>query len=121
MLIWNKKKKQADEENACCIEICTHIEQLEAGHENHLAALYPVLLLGDETLVNIAADAIHACMSRLDAAAVIRLDGQFRQYTSMEWSIHWRKLPPESVVHHIADLHAKVSVLRLGTLHPNGR
>lgn len=120
MLLGSHKKRQEDIVNARYAEIYAHIEKLETGEENHLAALYPVLLSGDKTLENIVAKAIHAYMECLDAANIIRLDRQFRQYTSMEWLIEWKKVSPGDLTDNIVDQQARLNILRLGTLHPNG-
>lgn len=87
---------------------------------NDLAVWYPMLLSGDAALVNKAAEAIHAYMCSLDAPHIIRLDRVFRQYTSMEWSYDWEKLSPADVTKGIKDSGMRLSILRLGTLHPNG-
>lgn len=100
--------------------INSFIEQLAAGSENYLALLYPMIVSGDETLANMAADAIHAYMEQLNAPKIIKLSHRFRQSTSMEWSIDWAGVSPEDIRHSIHDRNAYLSVLRLGTFHPNG-
>lgn len=87
---------------------------------NDLAVWYPMLLTGDASLVNKAAEKIHAYMCSLDAPHIIRLDRVFRQYTSMEWSYDWEKLSPADVTKGIKDSGMRLSILRLGTLHPDG-
>lgn len=113
-------EERGDEENARYAGVYAHIGQLEAGHENRLAALYPMILSEDGTLANIAAQAVHTYMSRLDVSHIIKLDRQFRQYTSMEWSVDWKKIAPEDITERITGRDARQSVLRLGALHPNG-
>lgn len=120
MALWNHKKGRADTVNSRYTEAAAHIEQLLAGCENRLAVLYPMLWLKDKALVNIVAEAIHRYMRRLQAADIIRLDRQFRQYTSMEWSIDWQRLSPEDIQGNIYHTDVCQSALRLGTLHPNG-
>ncbi len=120
MAVWGRKKQRVDTKSICRSEIETHIERLQAGHENHLAVLYSMLLSEDEGAVNIVAEAIHTYMYRLDAMNIIRLDRVFRQYTSMEWSIDWEKSSPADVTEGITNPRMQASILRLGTLHPNG-
>lgn len=120
MPFWNHKKKQTDTEDGRREEISAHIAGLEAGEVNHLAVLYPVLLSGDKALVNVVAEAIHAYMHCLDAAKIIRLDRQFRQYTSMEWYHDWERVSPADLTGNIDSRQAGLSILRLGTMHPNG-
>lgn len=120
MPFWSYKKKPADTEKGRWEEIYTHIAGLEAGEVNHLARLYPSLLSGDKALVNAVAEALHAYMDRLDAVHIIRLDRRFRQYTSMEWSYDWGKVSLASMTGNIVSKQARLSILRLGTMHPNG-
>lgn len=113
-------KKQKDVKALWEADVRSHIIKLEAGRENHLAALYPVLLSEDQKLAGGAAEAIHTYMSRLDAAKVIQLSRKFRQYTSMEWTVDWAKLSPAELTDRICSREVRQSVLRLGTFHPNG-
>lgn len=94
MLFGGCKKQETVIEIERYAEIYDCMEKLETGEENRLAALYPVLLSDDKALVNQVAGVIHTYMNSLDAAKIIRLDRQFRQYTSMEWMIDWKKVLP---------------------------
>lgn len=114
------KKKGADAKSICHDRAYSYMEQLAAGQENCLAALYSELLSEDEAFINSVAEAIHAYMSRLDAPNIIKLDRQFRQYTSMEWSIDWEGLSTVDIVGCVRNPEVCLSVLRLGVLHPNG-
>lgn len=116
----NYRKKQQEAKAQYRAKVRSHIEELESGKENHLAALYPALLSKDRELAGQAAEAVHAYMSRLDAAKTIRLAGRFRQYTSMEWTIDWTRTAPEDVTAGLDSREVRLSVLRLGTFHPNG-
>lgn len=120
MLFRGHKKKQRVIEDVQHTEVYAHIARLEAGEINHLATLYPSLLSGNKALVNVAAEAIHAYMYRLDAVNIIRLDRQFRHYTSMEWNYDWKKISLSDLTGNIVNLQARLSILRLGTMHPNG-
>ena len=117
---WKCKNGQTDVKNALYESTRAHMEALKYGKEHHLAALYPVVLSQDRELSNLAAKAVHAYMSSLDAPKIIRLDRQFRQYTSMEWTIDWTKISPMGMQDQISSREVWLSVLRLGTLHPNG-
>lgn len=117
---WKCKNGQTDAKNALYENTRAHMEALKYGKEHHLAALYPVVLSQDRELSNLAAKAVHAYMSSLDAPKIIRLDRQFRQYTSMEWTIDWTKISPMGMQDQISSREVWLSVLRLGTLHPNG-
>lgn len=117
---WNHKNQRTDREDALYESVRVHMARLEAGREQHLAALYPMVLSQDRELANLAAGAVHAYMSSLDAPKIIRLDRQFRQYTSMEWTTDWTKISPERIRDRVGSRDVWLSVLRLGTLHPNG-
>lgn len=118
--LWNGKKKEPDAQNTCCANISAHIEGLKSGQENHLAALYPMLLSEDKASAETAAEAIHTYMSRLKASDIISLDRRFRQYTSMEWCVDWTDISPGDMTSSISSQEERLSILRLGTLHPNG-
>lgn len=120
LLFSNHRKEQQEAKARGCAEVRSHIGELEAGKENHLAALYPSLLSGDREMTRLAAEAVHVYMNRLDPAGTIRLDRRFRQYTSMEWRIDWTKISPADVTDRIDSREVRLSVLRLGTFHPNG-
>ncbi len=120
MLFGGCKKQETVIEIERYAEIYDCMEKLETGEENRLAALYPVLLSDDKALVNQVAGVIHTYMNSLDAAKIIRLDRQFRQYTSMEWMIDWKKVLPAGLADSIVNRQARLNVMRLGTLHPNG-
>lgn len=120
MPFWSHKRKQTDTENERRDEIYTHITRLEAGEVNQLAVLYSSLLSKDKALVNVVAEAIHAYMHHLDAVKTIRLDRQFRQYTSMEWYHDWERISPADLTGNIDSQQVSLSILRLGTMHPNG-
>ncbi len=79
----NHKKKQEEAEALRRAEVRSHIVKLEAGKEKYLAALYPVLLSGDRETAGLAAEAVHRYLSNLNESKLIKLDRQFRQYTSM--------------------------------------
>ena len=120
LLFSNHRKEQQEAKARGRAEVRSHIGELEAGKENHLAALYPALLSGNREMACLAAEAVHAYMNRLDPAGTIRLDRRFRQYTSMEWRIDWMKISPADVTDRIDSREVRLSVLRLGTFHPNG-
>ena len=92
LLFSNHRKEQQEAKARGRAEVRSHIGELEAGKENHLAALYPALLSGNREMACLAAEAVHAYMNRLDPAGTIRLDRRFRQYTSMAWRIDWMKI-----------------------------
>lgn len=107
-------------ENTLYGNIFQQISRLEAGVESALAVLYPALLSRDEQLVNSAAEAIYAYVENLDATKIIKLSLRFREYTSMEWSVEWKNVSPPDIRETVLNENAYLSILRLGTFHPNG-
>lgn len=102
------------------LSIDSLVSELEKGHENQLAALYPMVLSKDAARVNTAANAIHAYMESLNAAGLIKLDRRFRDYTSMQWSIDWKQVSISDIRKSVSDQNAYLNILRLGTSHPSG-
>ena len=96
------------------------IAGLEAGEDNCLPALYPMVLSKDRKLANMAAQAIHAHMKNLDAPKIIDLSRRFCIYTSMEWFIDWSEISLSELRKSIDSPQAFLDILRLGTFHPNG-
>lgn len=107
-------------ENALYGNISQQISRLESGGESALAVLYPALLSRDEQLVNSAAEAIYTYVESLDAPKVIKLSLRFREYTSMEWSVDWKNVSLSDIRETVLNANAYLSILRLGTFHPNG-
>ena len=107
-------------ENTLYGNISQQISRLEAGGESALAVLYPALLSRDEQLVNSAAEAIYAYVENLDAPKIIKLSLRFREYTSMEWSVEWKNVSLSDIRETVLNENAYLSILRLGTFHPNG-
>ena len=96
------------------------IAELEKGHENRLAVLYCALLSRDAASADMAANAIHTYMENLNAPKLIKLSRRFRESTSMEWFIDWKRIPLSDIRASVSDRNAYLSILRLGTFHPNG-
>lgn len=101
-------------------DIKADIAELEKGHENRLAVLYCALLSRDAVSADKAANTIHSYMESLDVPKLIRLSRQFREYTSMEWSIDWKHISLSDIRTSVSDWNAFLNILRLGTFHPNG-
>ena len=107
-------------ENTLYSNISQQISRLESGGESALAVLYPALLSRDEQLVNSAAEAIYTYVESLDAPKIIKLSLRFREYTSMEWSVEWKNVSLSDIRETVLNENAYLSILRLGTFHPNG-
>lgn len=60
------------------------------------------------------------CAEHMTMRQVIRLSEHFRQYTSMEWSIDWKKLNIREKKDWFRSDRDYFWVLALGSFHPNG-
>lgn len=100
--------------------VSTAIVELEKGHENRLAVLYCALISRDAASADMAAKAIHAYMESLNVPRLISLSRRFRESTSMEWSIDWKDISLSDIRASVSDRNAYLSILKLGTFHPNG-
>lgn len=96
------------------------IEQLRGGDDRALPLLYKGLVHKDGQIVNKAAEEIAGYMAGLDDRKLIRLEENFRQCSSMEWTIRWEIVEPEILKESIRKPEDYLWVLRLGTFHPNG-
>ncbi len=67
--------------------------------------------------------ALEACTKvywELNAARLIRLEEQFRQTTSVEWSINWKGISILPVLRQCVTEEQRIAFLGFGSFHPNG-
>ena len=114
------KDKKDDQREIYRKRIQMDIEFLNQGRQNYLAPVYQALASNDEKIVKCAAEAIAAYLAILDTTGFIRLDEQFRQYSSLEWYSDWEKIDLNILKKQIANSQNYIWVMRLGTFHPNG-
>lgn len=113
--------KLADEEdNRQRLRLMEYAQELWAGKQNYLAAIYQMLTVADKECVQRAAFEIAQYMKGLNSRCLILLDEQFRESTSMEWFINWDKILLSDLKDKIEEKENYLWVLRLGTFHPNG-
>ncbi len=96
------------------------VEALKQGKKSSLAILYQGLVEKDKEVVNYAGSEIAKYMKKLDSSQTIRLEEQFREYSSMEWTISWEKTDIAVWEKMITGREVYLWILRLGTFHPNG-
>lgn len=94
--------------------------EVRRGKQQFLPVVYQMLVSKDKNVVRYAASEIAEYMQGLDSARIIRLDENFRQYSSMEWNINWQKIDLGFWKNCIECREEYLWVLRLGTFHPNG-
>lgn len=94
--------------------------EVRHGKKQFLSVLYQMLVSRDKHVVRYAASEIAQYMQGVDSARIIKLDENFRQYSSMEWNINWQKVDFGLWKKCIECREDYLWVLRLGTFHPNG-
>jgi len=96
------------------------MSRLAQGEEYCLSWVYTFLPSQDKKIVRDAAIAVAQYVRPLETAAFFRLNDSFRQTTSMEWSIDWKKVDLSRLELSIGDEEVFLWIARLGTFHPNG-
>lgn len=72
---------------------------------------------------DLVAQALEACSSvykNLSTVQIIRFDEQFRQTTSVEWSINWKQIRLQPLLQQCWTEEQKIALLGFGSFHPNG-
>lgn len=96
------------------------IEQFRLGKRNYISVIYGAMACKDAYCVNLAAETITGYMESLTSNGLVKLDEEFRQYTSMEWNTDWAKVSATEIGNKVRRREDYLNVLRLGTFHPNG-
>jgi len=113
-MFWEKTTKEdMDGVKSAALEV-------RNGKQNFLPVVYQMLVSKDEDVVRYAASEIANYMKGLDSAQIIKLDENFRGYSSMEWTINWERIDLGRWKECITCKEDYLWVLRLGTFHPNG-
>ncbi|WP_070120912.1 HEAT repeat domain-containing protein [Bacillus marinisedimentorum] len=81
---------------------------------------FSFLLTHSNDLKKRTVEALHLCLSQLTSKEVLALDTLFRNRTSMDWSYDWKNESPKNLYFSDISDDEKVTVLGLGTFHPNG-
>ena len=98
----------------------TAIRRLSQGEESCLSWVYTYLPFPDEKVTRDAATAVAQYVRPLEAPAFFRLNESFRQTTSMEWTVDWKRVDLFELECRIGDEEVFLWIARLGTFHPNG-
>ena len=96
------------------------IEKLKAGEQDCLKIVYQAMAFSDMELVKKAGTAIKTALKGKTSKQMITLSEQFRQYTSLEWSINWTTLDIKEKRFWFASEEDYKFVLIAGSFHPNG-
>lgn len=114
-MLFKKKEKTENRNN-----IIKFGDRLIQGDVGCLAWLYEQLVYEDAKGCAVVANYIKKFMSELDDVHLIRLDGRFRETSSIEWFTRWKEVDPVNIEKYVTDRNAFLWILRLGTFHPNG-
>ena len=113
-------RKKQDNKNFGIKAFCHAAEELRQGKQNYLPVLYQALVAEDKETIRFVAREIAQYMQSLNAGQIIRLDEQFRTYTSLEWRISWEKVDVDLLEKNIRNKEDFLWCMRVGTFHPNG-
>lgn len=116
----NERMAKLPDEDDTIRRLKEYAQELWAGKQNYLAAVYQMLAVADKECVRLAAFEIARYMKGLNSRRLMILDEQFRESTSMEWFIDWDKILLSDIKDKIQEKENYLWVLRLGTFHPNG-
>lgn len=100
--------------------IINAIRELNRGNINYIHIVFGAFATSDQLLIEEAGKAIGKILEPLTESQMIKLDEQFRQYTSLEWFIDWRNINISDSKNYINDVEDWKRVLILGSFHPNG-
>lgn len=96
------------------------IDALEGGDASRLHTVYCIFAFGDSGLVKRGAKAVRLLLESYTVGQMIRLGENFRQYTSLEWSIDWKEIDLERMRAIFETEQDYIFALILGSFHPNG-
>ena len=94
--------------------------RLEEMDASCLRQVYCALAFGEPALVKRGGRAVRVLLENFTMQQMIRLSENFRQYTSLEWSIDWREIDISSMRGWFESEKDYVYTLILGSFHPNG-
>lgn len=113
-------KKKKDKNIEYINKVKQAAQELKQGKQNYLFIIYQFLASKDKEVVNYAAYEIGQYMNSLESNHIIRLEERFREYSSIEWTISWKKVDLNFWENSIQNKEDYLWVLELGTFHPNG-
>lgn len=95
------------------------LEKLESGDITGLRVVYGAFATEDAELIQRAGEAVAGQLEMLQRPQMLKLCEQFRDFTSLEWSIDWAKVSLRKIKAALPE-DAYRYVLILGSFHPNG-
>ncbi len=95
------------------------IEKLNSGDITGLKAVYSAFAADDADLIRLAGEAVAGQLGGLQLSSLLKLCEQFRNFTSLEWTIDWAEVSLDMVKKELSE-EAYRYILILGSFHPNG-
>ncbi|MCM1063567.1 MAG: hypothetical protein NC420_03680 [Eubacterium sp.] len=95
------------------------IRKLESGDLTGLKAAYSAFSTEDAVLIRHAGEAVTVQLKGLTRQQLLKVCGQFRGFTSLEWTIDWAGVSLERIKKELPEESYRY-VLLLGSFHPNG-
>ncbi len=96
------------------------IRAASSGDRHALPSLYLYLASDSDNVVRESAHTIASCVRDLTYAGFKELDEQFRDRTSLSYSVDWSKADPQILRPVIGNDDEYFWILRIGTFHPSG-
>ena len=118
-MLWTKVEKERLK-RAYHARMSRAISGLEAMDISGLSQVYCAVATEDRELIRSGGRAIGMVMEGMTMRQVIRLSEHFRQYTSMEWDIDWKKVDIRQKKDWFRSDRDYFWILALGSFHPNG-
>lgn len=115
-MFW-RKKKEIDPWQKILLEA---IWKLNEGDLTQLKIVYQVFGFQDKDMIQKASNTLFKQLSSFSNDQIIRMNEQFRQYTSLEWFMDWQKVNLEFIRRCISNEEQWVYIIILGSFHPNG-
>lgn len=112
-----KKKEEIDSWQRALLEA---IQKLNEADLSQLKVVYQAFGFQNKNVIRQASTAIFKQLSIFSADQMIKLDEQFRQYTSLDWFVNWQKVNLEFIKGCINNDEEYMYILILGSFHPNG-
>lgn len=96
------------------------LERFEAGDERFFSEAYCVFAEKDAENMKRCAAALGDYLGGLNAAKIRELSHDFREKTSLTWSISWKDVDISRIERNIANDSELFAVMAIGSFHPDG-
>lgn len=101
-------------------QLIKNIQALEQGDHSRIPWIFCVLAEQHIDSKLVAAQALARVLASLDYDDIVRIDGQMRQTTSMEWNIDWHKKAIEDFFSSKMTVTERRAIIIFASFNPNG-